>query len=370
MSGGYEKYLCNVLPRMAKHDDVEAILCILPDSVNLSISFDPMSKVKFMSCKPFNFLMSLRNTALLQELKKFSPDVIFVPIERSFRYVNVPIVNMVQNMEPFVANIHGDPWGERLKKFIQSLVAKHAMKKADHVIAISKFVSDFIMTTYSISNEKNSIIYHGVDVKKIGDGYKPDIFPEGWYDKFIFTAGSIRPARGLEDLLLAMKHLASQGIDTVRLVIGGGTNGSSMIGYQKKLKNWIQTNNLSGRIYWAGHLNEDEMTWCYRNCNAFVMTSRIEACSNIAIESMSHGCICISSDNQCLPEIFGNTAIYYPSKDGQFLAETIQTVLTWDDDQRKIMSEKARRQAANFSWDICAEKTLAVLAKAAKNFNR
>ncbi|HED01029.1 MAG TPA: hypothetical protein ENN18_11750 [Proteobacteria bacterium] len=87
-------------------------------------------------------------------------------------------------------------------------------------------------------------------------------------------------------------------------------------------------------------------------------------------EAMSHGCICISADNPCLPELFGGVAVFYPPRDGKALAEAIKTVLTWDNNQRKAMSEKAKKRAAKFSWDVCVEKTVAVLAKAAKDFNK
>ena len=35
-----------------------------------------------------------------------------------------------------------------------------------------------------------------------------------------------------------------------------------------------------------------------------------------------------------------------------------------DNNQRKAMSEKAKKRAAEFSWDVCADKTVAELAKA------
>jgi len=98
----------------------------------------------------------------------------------------------------------------------------------------------------------------------------------------------------------------------------------------------------------------------------FIMTSRVESFGMIAAEAMSHGCICISADNPCLPEIFGGAAIYYPPKDGRALADAIQAVLAWDDNQRKAASARAKNQAKKFSWDVCARNTVAELAKAAK----
>ena len=58
MSGGYRKYLYNVLSRMAKHHDIEAILCATPDSIGIQDWFNPMPSVRFVSCKPFRLLFS------------------------------------------------------------------------------------------------------------------------------------------------------------------------------------------------------------------------------------------------------------------------------------------------------------------------
>ena len=363
MSGGYRKYLQNVLPVMAVHRELEAILCYSPESLNVQGWFEPIPNVRFVNCKPYRFLNYCSYPQLHLQLEKFSPDVIFIPVERFFRFKKVPVVNMIQNMEPFVTNIHGDPLGDRLKKCIQYIVGKHAIKKTNRVIAISNFVSGFIVTRWNIPNKKISLVYHGVDVKKSENGYQPDIIPEDWHNKFIFTVGSIRPARGLEDLLLAMKYLSLQGEKSVRLIIAG-ESGHRMAGYQKKLKDWAQENNLSDRICWTGSLNENEMTWCYQNCNAFVMTSRVEACPNIVLEAMAHGCVCISTETSPMPEFFKDAAVYYSPKDGQALSEAIQIALTWDEDQRKAMSEKAKKRASEFSWDVCAEKTVAALSKA------
>ena len=362
MSGGYHKYLQNVLPRIAKYDNVEAILCATPKPLGVADWFDPMPNVRFVSCKPFRFLSPHRDVELLRELERFSPDVIFVPVERKIRVKSVPVVTMIQNMEPFVNNVDGNPISERFRQWVQYVNGKRAIKNADGIIALSNFVFDFLVKCWNIPNKKIGLVHHGINAKKNVNGCKPDIIPKGWHDKFIFTAGSIRPARGLKDLLQAMKHLSLQGEKPVRLVIAG-ESGHRMAGYQKKLKDWAQENNLSDRICWTSSLNEKEMMWCYQNCNAFVMTSRVESFGMIGGEAMSHGCICISADNPCLPELFGDVAVYYPPKDGKALANAVQRVLAWDNTQCKEAFERARKRASRFSWDVCAEKTVAVLAK-------
>ena len=142
MSGGYRKFLRNVIPRMSKHDDVEAILCATPDSLGIQDWLDPMPNVRFVSCKLFRFLFSYRDAELLRELELFTPDVIFVPVERKFRFKNIPVVNMIQNMELFVANSEGNPVSERFRQWIQYVDGRRAIKKANGIIALSRFVSE------------------------------------------------------------------------------------------------------------------------------------------------------------------------------------------------------------------------------------
>lgn len=366
MSGGYRKYLRNVLPRMAKHDDVEAILCALPDSVNVQDWFDPMPNFRFVSCKPFRFLSPRRNVELLRKLKRFSPDVIFVPVERAFRFKNVPVVNMIRNMEPLICPNRGNPVSEILRNWLRIKSAQKAAIKADRIIAVSEFVKDFLITCWNISSDKIGMVYHGIDLPKGDVGIRPPSIPKNWEGRLLFTAGSIRPARGLGDALFAIEYMVSHRIKISGVVIAGEPS-ANMVAYQRELDIWLKKRNLTSKICWAGSLNENEMAWCYQNCITFVMTSRVESFGMIGGEAMSHGCICISADNPCLPELFGDAAIYYPPKNTQALADAIKTVLAWDDNQRKTMSEKAKKRAKEFSWDVCAEKTVAALAKAVES---
>ena len=94
------------------------------------------------------------------------------------------------------------------------------------------------------------------------------------------------------------------------------------------------------------------------------MTSRVESFGMIAGEAMAHGCVCISSDNPCVPEIFGTSALYYPPKDSSALAKQIHSVLSMGESEREAMSIAAKDIASKFSWEICARKTVDELQKA------
>jgi glycosyltransferase involved in cell wall biosynthesis len=367
MSEGYRKYLLNILPRMAVNPAVEALLCASPDYVNIKDLFKPPANVKLINCKPYRLFGYENNAELVCCLKEFSGDVLFVPTERFFRFAETPVVNMIQNMEPFVSGINGNPISERLKILVKAIDGRRTIKKADRVIAISRFVRDFLVQNWKIQPKKIGLVYHGVDLPENKDFHRPDIIPKGWDGQFLFSAGSIRPARGLEDALYALNYLFDKSSNISGLVIAGETT-SVMMRYKKNLEDWIKTYKLSSKVCWVGNLNENEMAWCYKNCKAFVMTSRAEACPNIVLEAMAHGCLCISTETPPMPEFFRDVALYYPPKNGKALADALIESLSWKDEKKRIMQERAKQRASQFSWDICAERTVEQLLLAVDEF--
>lgn len=362
MSEGYRKYLKNILPRMAANNIVEGVLCATPSTIDIQNCFNFMPKVNFITCKSFNFIYYAPEYELKKALEKFSPGVIFIPVERYFKFDKVPIVNMIQNMEPFAEVIYEKSFYNTCRLNIQRIIAKRAVEKSDRVIAISKYVKGFLLNKWNISEDKIGLVYHGIELPQLKEYIRPKNIPKDWDGNFLFTAGSIRPARGLEDILEAMKHLILEKVDIKGLIIAG-ENELKMLPYRKKLEEWIKRNNLSLKIYWTGKLSEKEMSWCYTNCKIFVMTSRVESFGMIAGGAMTHGCVCISADSPCLPEIFGEAAVFYPHNKVEFLAETIRSVSEWDNYQREEASKKARKRAAEFSWDITVERLLKELKK-------
>ena len=365
ISGGYRKYLTRVIPRIAAHRNTDRLLCTAPGTLNIRQWFDDPPDVDFVETGLLKMIDKGLNRELRSILRQFKPDVVYIPVERYFRFEDVPVVHMLQNMEPLVRPFLGNPPKEKMKNFLRRTNAKRALKNADRVIAISASVRDFIAGRWNIPRERIGLVYHGIDDAGGDEAVTTSVSSLRIARVgLLFTAGSVRPARGLEDLISAFSHLECDGRKTPVLVIAG-TSGPSMADYQNHLKRLVNRMGLSGNVLWAGQLNEDQMKWYYKNCSAFVMTSRVESFGHTAGEALSHGCVCISADNPCLPEIFGDAALYYEAGNGEALADAIETALSLDGPNKVLFSQRARQRAALFSWDVCAERTVEILKKAA-----
>lgn len=363
MSGGYRVYLKNILPRLAAHSAIDAVFCASPATLKMESWFETLPKTTFVSGEPFRFMRHKPDCNLQQTVAKFAPDVVFIPVERYLFIPNTPLVTMVQNMGPLVPRVKYNPLSEKTRYILQRHEAKFALKKADRVIAPSNFVRDFLVNKWKINPEQVVVIHYGATV--IDNSVltqRSVVIPAGWEGRFLFTAGSIEPYRGLEDIFMALQQIIKQN-KTSGLVIAGFAR-QNMMAYQEKLKKWIQRHGLDSKIVWTGALSTEEMSWCYQNSRVFIMTSRVESFSIISLEAMAHGCVCIAADNPPLPEIFTQAARYYPPGNGKSLADCLTEVLMLSKEDRAAIQRRARDRANNFSWDENVQKLVMTFCQA------
>lgn len=363
ISGGYKKYLLNVIPRLASNTGIESILCVFPEVFKADGWFKLLPKVEFVNYSSYSFFSRRLDKGLHKIINKFSPDVIFVPVEKAVKFNDIPVVTMIQNMEPFVANVKRNSLAEKAKCILQTIFAKQAVKSSSRTIALSRFVQGFLVDHWHVPINKIDLVYHGISLDDNLLVKRPESIPIVWGNGFLFTAGSIRPARGLEDLILAVKNINLSLLGIKGIVIAGETT-TEMLAYKQKILDLIKNNDLSKFFIFLDKIGTEQMAWCYQNCRVFIMTSRVESFGMIGVEAMSYGCVCVAADNPPLPEIFRDAALYYHPGDDRSLARVIQSGLSLNDVQRYELSQKAKKVASQFSWDVCAEKTMAVLLSA------
>lgn len=352
ISGGYKKYLLNILPRLASDSNIESLLCISPRSLRLASWFGSINNVEFVDCSPLDFIKHRFGRKLKQKLEQFSPDLVFIPVARSGDFGDVPVLNMVQNIFPFLyQEVQGVSIVDKMRFIMQYFVSIKALRRAKRIVVTTKYIKEYLINKIGIAEGKVALIYFGkdLDTKNIA---RPNGMPEGWGGEFLFTAGSIESYRGIEDIIGAARYLKKDFLD-LKIVIAGKAR-SSTLRYHRKLLRLCNSYNLTNNIFWAGQLNQAELAWCYQNCAVFIMTSRMETFGMIALEAMTNGCLCIAADNPPLPEIFLDSAYYYHPKDYRSLAEAINKVLALDSEIKLELKNKAKNRAGYFSWDNAA----------------
>jgi glycosyltransferase involved in cell wall biosynthesis len=361
LSNGYINYLSEVLPRMLRHPRLSQIYAYVPPG------YLPL----FSGIVPPGNLQPCDNSRggsrrLRQSIRSISPDVVFFPSNRWISLGGIPSVAMIRNMLPLVMPFGGNGWKDIVKNVGRARLSRIACKRAGRVIAVSKYVQQFLVDSWHISPSRIGMVYHGVNLPLPIDARRiPQTVPAEWTGRFLFTAGSMHPYRALDDVLNAMAVLASQGVRPPLVIAGGVDLDRTQLPYLQRMKKLAEKLGVRSQIAWTGHLNAAEMSWCYSHCRLFLMTSRVEACPNIALEAMSHGAFCLAADNPPLPEFFQESAIYYRPKSGAALAQAITSALAYSPEAAGLLGLKARKRAGDFTWEETTARTVHELELAA-----
>lgn len=354
VSGGYKRYLSTMLPRLAASPQISEILCASPSSFGVEKWAPATAKVKFTACEPFRFMRHAPDPGLKRALDEFRPDLIFVPIERHLRYRNVPVVTMVQNMGPLSGVKVVSGIVEKAKCLAQVFETRLALKRSAAVIAPTEYVKNFLVRNLGLPAAKVQIINYGSS--SVPRNVRPPAGLAPMPGSFVFAAGSLEIYRGLEDLIKAMVPLKTA-FPGLKLLLAGTARQATQP-YFQELKDLSSRSGVADDVLWLGDLPDEELSWCYQNCSAFAMTSRVESFGFVALEALAHGCNCVSSDSPCLPEIFKDTALYYRPGDSEALAKSTGEILARDPEEREKYKVKAFKRAWQFSWEEAAEKTI------------
>jgi len=357
LSGGSRKYLERMVPLLNGHSRISRLDVIVPPEFAASLRETTNSK----NISPWPDGDERRGfRALSSQLSEAGPHVILIPSTRLLQVSGARTVVMMRNMEPVLIPFWKNPIREALKNVVRRRQSQQACRQADHVIAVSDFVQRYLIEKWKVASNKITRIYHGIEATPTrNEVARPSCLPDFDSAPLLFTAGSIRPARGLEDLIRALETLKAHHAGLQLVVAGEADNG--MQAYAARLKRLAERAGVAKQIHWTGSLSRSEMSWCYYNCTAFVMTSRAEACPNVALEAMSHGCACVSVDASPMPELFPSTALYYRSGNAAALAAQLKHCIAVSAAERARWQAAALVRAANFSWQRTAQETVALL---------
>lgn len=348
VSGGYRKYLQRLVPLLRAQPGIERLDLFVPPQMAApgELTWPANDELR-------GFRELRRSVAALQ------PDVVFIPTARVLRVERIPVVSMIRNMEPLEVPFGGNRVVEGVKNVARAALARASARRSDRVIAVSNHVRDFLVERWHVPEERIGVVYHGIDPADPLEPPRPSVLAELGDAPFLFTAGSIRPARGLEDVIQAVATLPA----AVRLVIAGTVDRGAEH-YARDMRELARVHGVAARVVWAGHLDHRAMSWCFRRAAFFVMTSRAEACPNVVLEAMTEGAASVSTDHPPMPEFFSDAALYYRERDAGALARRLAEGFAAADSALQELRQRARTRAGAFTWEATARATLTELQRA------
>jgi glycosyltransferase involved in cell wall biosynthesis len=170
---------------------------------------------------------------------------------------------------------------------------------------------------------------------------------------FVLFVSTMEPRKGLDTLLDAFAEV-SAGSPQVKLVIVGKKGW-----YTEYLHGQIGRLGLDEKIIFTGHVPDEDLPGLYNAAQVLAFPSRYEGFGLPVLEAMACGTPVICSCSSSLPEVAGDAALLIPPDDVQALSSALHRVLR-DEMLRRQMRERGLIQAAHFSWQQTAHKTVGV----------
>lgn len=255
-------------------------------------------------------------------------------------------------------NISGE-----MKRFYNSSIAKGEL-----VIAISRFVADYLKTNYDLPESRIRIIQRGIALERfhptavtpqrliaIAQEWR---IPDG--ANVIILPGRITRWKGHHVLIEAMDILKRADLFCVMI---GSDQGRTE--YRAELEATIQEKGLGGQVRIVNHCNDMPAAYMLASIVTCPSTDP-EGFGRVPVEAQAMGRPIIASDHGGAQEtiIRGETGWLVKPGDAQEMAKAITEALSLTLNQRAILATRAMAHIAqNFTREQMLDKTLGVYSE-------
>lgn len=176
--------------------------------------------------------------------------------------------------------------------------------------------------------------------------------PDGVIRPFVLTAGKAYPHKNLARLLDAFAIVDSE--PGLSLVLVGPEDA-----HRAALRRLVDDHPAGRRCLVLGDVDDAALSRLYHDAECFVFPSLSEGFGLPGLEAMACGAPVASSNATCLPEVYGDAAVYFDPLSPSEMAVAIESVVT-DPHLRVRLIAAGARQAGSYSWRRMAEQTLEV----------
>jgi alpha-1,3-rhamnosyl/mannosyltransferase len=232
------------------------------------------------------------------------------------------------------------------------------IRSAAHIIAVSHFTANELISLYPASRAKVTTIYNGISptFHLVDDSQiLTDVQQKyGIKKPYLLYVGTYKKHKNLVALVKAYAQLPTSIRDTYQLVIVGKHDPR-----YPEVPALCRQLRLEEAIISLDYVREEDLPALYSGATVFVFPSLYEGFGFPLLEAMACGVPVITSQTSSLSEIAGNAALLVDPQNISAITEAISRVVS----EAKLSAhfqEQGLQRAKDFSWFTTAKQVLAV----------
>lgn len=224
------------------------------------------------------------------------------------------------------------------------LATPRTIKTSKKVITVSEFSKQEICAVYKVAPERVVVVPNAVS-----GSFHPQ--PSTASEPYLLAVSSLNQQKNFHGLIDAFGLLQQS---SHKLYIVGALNKNfADPGLVKKIES-------DSRIKLLGRVTDEQLISLYSGATAFIYPSFYEGFGLPPLEAQACGCPVICSSAASLPEVCGDSALYFSPHDISEMAAKIECLLS----NREIAEElvaKGYKNIQRFSWAASARKLLDII---------
>lgn len=244
----------------------------------------------------------------------------------------------------------------KLKQIGYRKVFKEALKNSKKILVPSNFVRKQLTDDWNVDRSKVRVTYEAVDDQlfKLRNDLTKDSTDQVMRKfeitrPYLFYVGNAHPHKNVEGLIKVFFDLKKDYPD-LRLVLAGNDH----YFWQRIKKEFIDR-----AIIYTGFISDKELAALYQNAACFVLPSFEEGFGIPLLEAFACFCPVVSSNAGSLPEVGGESCLYFDPQDSMDMKQKISSLLNNKKLQEQLKGSGLKR-CKEFSWRKLAEETLEV----------
>ena len=220
---------------------------------------------------------------------------------------------------------------------------KYDLAHCDAIIAVSENTKRDLVRMYGVDEGKVTVVYHGFD--PAAQHAAADAKAGGEYVLYVGKRGGYKNS---DFFLREMAPLLREDKELRIVMTGRGLNPDEI--------RLCRECGIDGRVE-ARFFSDEELPSLYANARCFVYPSKYEGFGIPILESFAAGCPAVLANASCFPEVGGDAALYFDADDGETMRRAVREATGA---RRDDLVRKGFQRVKEFTWDKCAERTLAV----------